>query len=662
MQRTLLQALALFVVSTLSANAMPPGWTKGCSNPVYGSPDAACAVALEQPGSFYIADTVNGVCRFFNADGASIGQQFICPSCPSGFHVDANSNCSPNASFAGLDPFANVGSGAQSALTVSAASAQPLLVDDSINAATGNKYEREVDYEGAGPFPLTFVRYYNSQFTYQSQLGLSWRHNYDRQVLIEDASHVVVVRPEGQAFEFVLSNGSWASVNDPVDRLQSTAGGWVLINQADEIETYTASGQLTSITNRAGLTQTLFYSDAGTPASIAPQPGLLIKVTDPAGRELRFAYDLRRLLQTMRDAAGNLYTYSYNRQGSLTQVSYPGSASARIYRYAFAGINPFLANTLTGIVDENGNDFAAFGYDTGTARAVSSKLGGALSADPYTLKYNSNGTTSITDAFTTRVYGFQSVLGLAHLSSVSHPCTGCSANFAARAYDASGFVASSTDFNGNLTTYQRNDSFSRPDLETARTEAVGKPEARTITTEWEATWRLPRRIAEPLRITSFTYDSQGNVLARTVQPTADANGAQGLAAAAAGTPGTWTYAYSYSPTVIGLITQLVVDGPRTDLADTTTYAWDSAGNLISVTNALGHVTTFDDYDAHGRPRQILDANGLVTTLAYDQRGRLIARDAGGEHTGYAYDAAGQLKTSRCQAAPRSPTPTTRPTG
>src|SRR5690349_16534392 len=118
MQSTLLQALALLVLSTASAQAMPPGWTKGCANPVYGSPEAACAVALEQPGSFYFADTVNGVCRYFNADGASIGQQFICASCPSGFQLDANSNCAPNANFTGPDPYANIGADVQSALAV----------------------------------------------------------------------------------------------------------------------------------------------------------------------------------------------------------------------------------------------------------------------------------------------------------------------------------------------------------------------------------------------------------------------------------------------------------------------------------------------------------------------------------------------------------------
>ena len=88
----------------------------------------------------------------------------------------------------------------------------------------------------------------------------------------------------------------------------------------------------------------------------------------------------------------------------------------------------------------------------------------------------------------------------------------------------------------------------------------------------------------------------------------------------------------------------MVNGPRTDVTDTTTYVYDSTtGSLASVTNALGHVTTLGNYDAHGRPRQITDPNGLVTNLTYDLRGRLTARNVGGELTAYEYDGVGQLK-------------------
>jgi YD repeat-containing protein len=59
---------------------------------------------------------------------------------------------------------------------------------------------------------------------------------------------------------------------------------------------------------------------------------------------------------------------------------------------------------------------------------------------------------------------------------------------------------------------------------------------------------------------------------------------------------------------------LTVNGPRTDVADITTYTYDNQGNLATITNALGHVTRITQYDAHGHPLRIEDPNGLVTTL------------------------------------------------
>jgi RHS repeat-associated protein len=639
----LLPLLLVFGMLPDSSAGMPSGFTKGCSKPIYGSADAACAVSLEVPGASFTINLATGTCTY---TGNTISSQLICADCPTGFQLDAQSRCVPGFDFNGIDPWANVGSQVQPAVSAVGPAAgaldDPILVGDPINAQTGNKYQREVDFEGVGAFPLMFVRHYNSQFTYQSQLGLSWRHHYDRQLLIVDATHLVVSRPNGQAFEFVLSSGTWSSATDIVDQLQSTATGWQLITQAGETETYDANGQLLSIANRAGLTQTLTYSTASTPASVAPRAGLLIAVTDPFGRQLKLTYDLRYLINSMSDPAGNVFKYAYNRQGSLTSVTYPGSpAPVRTYLYAFAGFNPFLANALTGIRDENGQVYATFTYDAGTARATGSSLGGPLAADPYTVKYNATN-TQVTDARTTRSYTFATVRGIGRVAGVSQPCSACSSSFAARTYDANGFLASSTDFNGNLTTYQRSDPFGRVDLETARTEASGKPEARTTTTEWDAVFRLPHRIAEPLRITAFTYDAQGNVLTRTIQATTDANGAQGLNATATGAPRTWSYAYTYSGTVPGQITQLIVDGPRTDVADTTTYDFDGSGNLIAVTNALGHAVTFSNHDGNGRPQQITDANGLAIVLAYDGRGRVVSRNVGGELTSYGYDGAGQL--------------------
>lgn len=233
-------------------------------------------------------------------------------------------------------------------------------------------------------------------------------------------------------------------------------------------------------------------------------------------------------------------------------------------------------------------------------------------------------------------------------------------------YDANGNVATRTDFNGTVTSYSYD--LAR-NLETQRVEASGTPVARTISSQWHAVWRLPTKLAEPLKTTTWVYngDSQGGstvtcapagatvatgsgsipigvLCQRIEQATSDASGSQGFSAAAAGTPRTWAWTYDQYGQV------LTSDGPRTDVSDVTTYSYypitdpdmGRRGNLMSVTNALGHVTQITSYDANGRPLTIVDPNGLTTTLAYDPRGRITSKNVGGETTGYQYDGVGQL--------------------
>ena len=77
-----------------------------------------------------------------------------------------------------------------------------------ICGGTGNKYQREIDYVGAGVFPLRFERHYNSAWPEARALGARWRNHYDRQ-LATTATQAAITRPEGQAFLFHLVGGVW---------------------------------------------------------------------------------------------------------------------------------------------------------------------------------------------------------------------------------------------------------------------------------------------------------------------------------------------------------------------------------------------------------------------------------------------------------------------
>lgn len=510
--------------------------------------------------------------------------------------------------------------------------------------------------------------------------GSQWRGFYDRSIAVVTnsvATTAVIKREDGGKRFYHPVNSDWVGDADVVGTLVRTdAGGvitgWIYTNENNEIENYNASGQLVSLTNPAGQTQTLTYSDgtagtnggyvlsaAGTPTATVLPAGRMIRVTDPVGRTLQLGYDAAARMVKMTDPAGGIYLYTYSDTTSaanLTSVTYPDN-KVRTYLYGEAanvsatpnaGVS--YAHSLTGIIDENGVRFASWTYDA-NGLATSSEHGAFGSGiNHVALSYgtpdtNGNTTTSVTDVMgVNRSYTFSTLLGVVKNNGITgQPCNGCNA---ALAYDTNGNIASRTDFNGNLTTYvydlTRN-------LETSRTEGlttagVKTAATRTINTTWNPTYRLPASITEQntsgasavtLRTTNFTYDPSGNLLTKTITD---------------GPTPTTTRTDTYTYDTLG--NRLTADGPRTDVADSTTYTYYAAtdldlgkrGNLSSVTNALGQVTTITSYDLNGRPLSITDPNGLTTTLGYDPRGRLLTRNTGGETTTYTYDGVGQLLT------------------
>ena len=114
----------------------------------------------------------------------------------------------------------------------------------------------------------------------------------------------------------------------------------------------------------------------------------------------------------------------------------------------------------------------------------------------------------------------------------------------------------------------------------------------------------------------------------------------GLAATALQADSTTSYTYTSQGQIA------TVDGPRTDVADITTYGYDAQGNRNLIRNALGQETRTSAHDGAGRPLTIVDPNGLTTQLGYDPRGRLTSLElsdgATTRTTGYAYDPAGNL--------------------
>ncbi len=452
-----------------------------------------------------------------------------------------------------------------------------------------------------------------------------------------------------------------ADVNDIVTTRIGASGGseWVLQRSNGDTEIYNSAGQLQSKTALGGTNKiTYIYSTTATLASVAPSPGFLIQMTDQSGRQLNFTYDAIGHMVLMTDPMGGTYRYSYdvNSPGDLISVTYP-DGKVRQYLYNEAaninngvpceGASNNLPRRLTGITDENNVRFAIFKYQC-NGLAISTEH--QANVDKYSfsyLDYLVEMNTTVTDPLgTTRSYKYSNVLGVNRLTGITQPKLG-TADIVNKTVerDANGNVTSLTDFNGNVTTYTYD--LTR-NLETKRTESSDTAQARTISTAWHATYRLPVKLAEPKRITTFTYDDLGNLLTRTMQATTDATGTKGLSPSVTGVPQVSSYTYNSAGQIL----------TSTDsLQHTTTYTYypstDTAlppnhyvGDLATVTNAAGQVTSFTQYDANGRLLAMTDANGATTALTYSPRGWLTGKTvtSGGtvETTTYGYDGVGQL--------------------
>lgn len=479
-------------------------------------------------------------------------------------------------------------------------------VGDPCDVATGDNQITDTDYSR---HDLFFTRYYHSiSDAGVDNLGSGWSHNYNTRLVIRDSRPTGLIRGAGFQESLRFNGSYYVSEMASGIKIRQVGSQWVAFNPNGKQEAYdVTTGVLLSINDRGRIT-TLQYSN-----------NLITSITGPFGHVIQLNYDEGSRLAGLVDPDGKTIRYGYNDDGSLSQVIYQ-DGNTRSYVYE----NPQLPGSITGIIDENGSRLSTFEYDS-SGRVIQSQE--ADGANRVQLSYAATSTTVVDALGATSIYQFTDDAHSRRL--VSTTIDGKTRSVAIPSYenDFQRRVTSHTDANGN-STYLSYDAYHL----VAKTEAVGSSAERTTYYQYlNNDSDLPTLITEPSRITSYTYDAQGNPLTKSITDSIT------------GVSRTWSYTYnSYSQV-------LTVDGPRTDVNDLTTYTYYTCvaglqcGQLQTVTNALGQVTTYDSYNAHGQPLSITDPNGVITTLTYDTRQRLTSRDIAGEQTSFTYYPTGLLK-------------------
>ena len=510
-----------------------------------------------------------------------------------------------------------------------------------------------------GEMGLKYSLYYNSQFSpyftqgipqWSDSLGYSLTH-------CNNCTSVTLQRPDGSEAVFVIGNsglpgnapapGTYPEQGGGIASLTVNSNGtWTVHDEDGTTQGYSSfeggdfSGEVVSIKDASGVGWTVSrtsdnYGDTTT------------KVTHTDGR----FFTIQRAVSgnvpniqfhfTITDPAGNVYKYDTTNDSALehnigivSDIIFPGLPSEVIsYKY---NSNQWLSNQLIE-ADYNGHPYFYVTYDT-YGNAIGSRL--ADNSESYSVVYDFQKATTtavVTNPLghsTTKVYNVVYPVWL--LASVSNNAVSdCGATVHTFAYDSNNNISKTIDNNGVTHTYKY---ASNGQLQT-ETEAAGTSNARTTDYAWDPNQQLNRPLSitvEGESRTSYAYNAQ-NRLASITRTNLSAVGT-------ANQPLMTTYAYTlYSN---GMVASMIVTQPSPNGTDHTSYAYDTLGNMTSVTDGLGHITAYSNYNGLGEVGKIVGPNGDETDYAYDSRGRVASKTTHPNGTTatrtYAYDGFGLL--------------------
>jgi RHS repeat-associated protein len=497
-----------------------------------------------------------------------------------------------------------------------------LSTPNPIVPATGDKLKFETDFIDQGPHPLTWRRYYNSNEPALLQSELSqWQHNHAAQASAGDSTAYVRL-PQGRARAFAREDASqpFAATNS-ADRLDVLADGTLKYqsNEDNSSWQFDAAGKVLSVTQRNGWVMNYSYNAAGQ----------LSQITNKFGRSLLLAYNGSGLISQVTQPDGRLITYQYavglDNIARLSRVIYPDSRN-KIYHYE----NPSFPNALTGVTDENNTRLATYTYDS-QGRATSSELAGAVARYSVSYPTSEGAPTQVTDPLNTnRTYNYSTNFNRLSVTGGNKPSGQGLRDAANRIQNPLGLVDSETDYLGFITTTSWDTTRRLP---TQVVRASGTPAEQTVQTQWHPTLRLPTLVTEAGRTIAMTYNALGNKLTETITD-------ESLVPNTVRTTA-WTYN-----------AQGLVATERAPNNAVTAYTYDSAGNPLTMRNALGHITTMAYAGADGQAGRVTSMTaptGLVTNYTYDLRGRLLTltQTAGASAlaTLYTYTPSGQLASA-----------------
>ncbi|WP_186442641.1 RHS repeat-associated core domain-containing protein [Lysobacter antibioticus] len=495
--------------------------------------------------------------------------------------------------------------------------------------ARGSKHETATDAVGYGLLSLT--RTYDSTDAGGS-FGRGWRGPFDYSLM-----------RSSDGYEFVLATPDGKTID--------------LSRQAGEIN---GTQRYRSLDNRSA-TATRYYTPQGARALRIEFPGMSLDFREPSqgdsakpksityngnqelglfydaqdrlervehqGRSVKFIYDYTDTERLHKVSAvlmpdGRLITYEYKPDGNLDRVA---DDSGELFKYGYK-----VGTSLVTSILDSGEHPREYQYDD-LRRLIESTNGPAK----YTYAYQPTQTTVTYPSGRVEVTDFESTI-------LRRPVREETVGGLITTTTYTGYDDTITETDNNGLTTIRKYNYNSETVQTLLNNAL----LRTVVTTVEPGTSRPLKIEEMegastlVAQTDYVYNARRQVTSVTRKD------------AKTGEQRTSTLTYCEDAdlstpdstcAILGALKSS--DGPRTDVADVTAYDYYVSdapgcavpggycpyrkGDLWKVRQPLGQTLEFLAYDGAGRMLGSKDANGVVTHLEYDPRGRLAAQKVRG---------------------------------
>ncbi len=500
--------------------------------------------------------------------------------------------------------------------------------------------------------------------------------------------------PEGNNTSYTYdARGDLLTTTEPLGHVTSSTydsnGNKTSSTDADGNTTYyvyDASGNLTGTKDPIGNIMLFAYDSLGRNIAILDDAGVQVNTAfDSSGNEISTSYEWVSP-QNASDTQTVMAQDSYNANGQVTAVVDPNGDTAE-FTYDANG-NPVatedsLGNTTIRIFNTSNQEIETIYPDGMIDRTVYDALGrviyvtdqfnpsaGTLPVGTHTI-YDADGRVIEKDIVADLDIDLTTTAaGNSYSTFVS---AGPVLSSTTTTYDAVGRVVQTRDAAGAITQY----TYNLDGQVTSLVDGLGD----RATNEYDADGRLTQTTDALGNTTSYEYDPDGRLIKTTYADgttAITAYNANGQVIASTDQDGNTTnYQYDSSGELTAVILPAVAD-PNNGGALTRpqyTYTYDNYGDLLSIADPEGNVTSFtydafDDqlsktlplgqteyveYDQYGRVWRQLDYKGQVTEFVYDDLNRPIKElffasvtqanaDLVGEEIDYTYDSLGRVSS------------------